>query len=158
LVADEKGESRYSRQELIDGWSQEKIKAGKALFVGIGALGSVVATSLAMQGVGQFLIVDPDTVEISNLNRQLLFTEKHIGKDKAEVAAKSLNVVNPEINIKQIIGRIEEVPDRVIQEYDVIIDSLDQFDPRRWVNSVAVNLNIPLVSGGIYGFFGNIQV
>ena len=158
MVPDEKGESRYSRQELIDGWSQDKIKEGRVLFVGMGALGSVVATVLAMQGVGHFLIVDPDTVEISNLNRQLLFTEKDIGKDKAEVAARFLNVINPEIQIKHIVGRIEKVPDQIIREYDIIVDSLDQFDPRRWINSVAVNLNIPLVSGGIYGYFGNIQV
>jgi len=149
---------RYSRQKLIQGWDQEKIRAGKVLIVGVGALGSIVAVALAMQGVGRILIVDPDTVELSNLSRQLLFKDTDVGRPKAEAGSEAIRAINSQVDVQYFAGRIEDVPDRTIRDYDVIVDSLDNFDVRRWINSVAVNLGVPLVSGGLFGFYGNVQV
>ncbi len=109
-------------------------------------------------GVGEIHLVDMDTIEVSNLNRQLLFYEKDVGQPKAKIAARALKMINPDINIISHVGRLEDLPIRIYKNCHVIIDGLDDFEPRRWLNSVAIHQKIPLISGGIYGFMGNLQV
>lgn len=149
---------RYNRQTLIQGWDQEAIGRSHVIIAGAGALGCAAGVSLAMAGVGRISIVDLDTIEISNLARQLLFREDSIGMPKAEVAAKALREINPEIRVDGLQKRIQEVPTSVFKSSNVILDGLDDFDARRWCNSVSISYSIPLVSGGIFGFLGNLQV
>ncbi len=151
-------EGRYHRQELLEGWNQEKLNQSTVLLAGVGALGSMVAVSLALMGVGKIILVDMDTIELSNLNRQLLFTEKDIGEFKAKVAAEKLREMNPNIYIVDRNESLISVPHKYYEESDVIVDGLDTFEARRWLNSVSVSLNKPLVHGGMYGWYGNIQV
>ncbi len=118
----------------------------------------MVAVFLALMGVGKLILVDMDTVELSNLNRQLLFTEKDIDEYKARVAAEKLREINPNVYVIDRNESLVNVPRRYFEESDVIVDGLDNFEARRWLNSVCVGLNKPLVHGGMYGWYGNVQV
>ncbi len=149
---------RYDRQTLIENWDQEKIRDGKVIIVGMGALGSVAAVSLAMAGVGELILVDFDTIEISNLNRQLLFRMEDIGKSKVEVAARELLKINSDLKVTALNMKIQVVPTSDLETAEVIVEGLDTFVDRRWVNSFIVEHNIPLISGGMFGFLGNLQV
>ncbi|MBS7287825.1 MAG: ThiF family adenylyltransferase [Candidatus Freyarchaeota archaeon] len=152
------GEGRYHRQQLVDRWDQEKVRRARVFIAGVGALGSVAALNLAMMGVGELVLVDYDTVEVSNLNRQLLYREGDVGRNKAEAAREFLLEVNPEVTVKVFPNNITEVPRGEYERCNVIIDGLDTFEARRWLNSLAVDLRKPLVHGGIYGWWGNVQV
>lgn len=154
----EKVEGRYNRQEMLEGWNQEKLKGSVVLLAGVGALGSMVSVFLALAGVGKLILVDMDTVEVSNLNRQLLFTENDVGEFKAEVAAKKVKEINPNIQVIDRNESIINVPRSYYEESNVVVDGLDSFEARRWLNSLCVSLNKPLVHGGMYGWWGNIQV
>ncbi|MHA2245572.1 MAG: HesA/MoeB/ThiF family protein [Candidatus Hodarchaeales archaeon] len=149
---------RYDRQLLIKNWDQKRIQQSTVTLVGLGALGSVAAASLAMAGVGTLILVDLDTIEMSNLNRQLFFRAADIGRPKVKICAQVLNEINPVINVIALYMPIENTPRPTLESSNVILDGLDTFQTRRWVNSFAVNANIPLVSGGMYSFLGNIQV
>ena len=94
-----KTEGRYHRQELLKEWNQELIRNSTVLVVGIGALGSVIALDLALMGIGKLTLIDNDTVELSNLNRQILFREEDIGKPKVEAAKEFLKELNPEVKV-----------------------------------------------------------
>nr|MDO8076633.1 ThiF family adenylyltransferase [Candidatus Freyarchaeota archaeon] len=143
---------------MLEGWNQEKLSQSTVLIAGVGALGSMVAVFLALMGVGKLILVDMDTVELSNLNRQLLFTEKDIDEYKARVAAEKLREINPNVYVIDRNESLVNVPRRYFEESDVIVDGLDNFEARRWLNSVCVGLNKPLVHGGMYGWYGNVQV
>ncbi|MFQ5976669.1 MAG: ThiF family adenylyltransferase [Candidatus Heimdallarchaeota archaeon] len=149
---------RYSRQYLVDGWNQAKLSRARVMIVGAGALGCVVGPGLAMAGVGELIVVDMDTVEISNLSRQLLFRDYHLGGSKAAHAAAMLQSMNPDIVVRAIDSRIQDVPRKEFRNLTVLVDSLDNFDTRRWLNGLAIGEKIPLVSGGMFGFWGNLQV
>lgn len=149
---------RYNRQLLIENWDQEKLLESTVTIVGLGALGTVAAASLAMAGVGTLILVDFDTIEMSNLNRQLFFRPTDVGKPKVDISALILHEMNPEIHISKLNMPIEKAPRQTLETSTVILDGLDTFQTRRWINSFAVGSNIPLVSGGIYSFLGNLQV
>ncbi len=149
---------RYNRQLLIKHWDQNKIQQSTVTLIGLGALGGVAAASLAMAGVGTLILVDLDTIELSNLNRQLFFRATDIGKPKVKVCAQVLRELNPEIDVNELFMPIENAPRHVLETSTVILDGLDTFQARRWVNSFAVGANIPLVSGGMFSFLGNLQV
>jgi len=151
-------EERYSRQQLIPGWDQTKLEKSTVILVGVGAIGSYVATILVSSGIGKLIIIEFDTVEVSNLNRQLLYQDKDVGKPKAEIAAKKLKTINPEIDIDFINKKMEDVPASIYEEADVIIGCLDTFIGRRWINSMAVRVEKPLILGGMFAFLGDVQV
>jgi len=151
-------EERYSRQMLIPGWKQEKLTNSTVVLVGAGAIGSYVATILVSSGIGKLIIIDFDTIEFSNLNRQLLFRDHDLGKSKSEVAAERLRDLNPDCEIEFIHKKMEEVSVSIYEEADVIISCLDTFVGRRWINSMAVRVESPLVMGGMFAFLGNVQV
>ncbi|MEA2070707.1 MAG: ThiF family adenylyltransferase [Asgard group archaeon] len=148
---------RYDRQMRIDGWDQEKLQKASVLVAGIGALGSFVATNLTLSGVGTIYLVDMDTVEISNLNRQFLFRKHDVRKYKSEVAAKQLAKMNPDVEIVSLPMKIENVNRTYYKKCDVIVAGLDTFPARRWLNSLAVHLEKPFITGGMYGFMGDVQ-
>ncbi len=151
-------DERYSRQTLIPGWDQDKLTKSTIVLVGIGAIGSYVATILVSSGIGKLIIIDFDTIEISNLNRQLLFRDKDVGKSKSQIAAENLKPLNPKCEIEFIHEKMEDVSSAIYEEADVIIACLDTFIGRRWINSMAVRVKAPLVMGGMFAFLGNVQV
>ncbi|OLS25722.1 MAG: Molybdopterin-synthase adenylyltransferase [Candidatus Heimdallarchaeota archaeon LC_2] len=150
-------ESRYHRQSLIPDWDQQKLKNAKVIILGIGALGSYVATNLTLAGVGSLILVDFDTIETSNLNRQLLFVNDDVGKNKAEIAAQKLKKLNEDIDIIPFGKSMEELPNSLISGTSLLLSCLDTFPGRRWANSLAIREKVPMITGGMYAFIGQIQ-
>ena len=149
---------RYQRQLLVDGWNQESLKSARVLIVGVGGLGGVNATYLAAAGVGHLRICDSDRVELSNLNRQILFTTEDIGKPKAALSAKRLSAQNPEIKIESISDKLTEKNGAELASgCDLIIDGLDNHPDRLILNRVSYDLNIPYVYGAIYEWQGQVS-
>ncbi|UCE72812.1 MAG: ThiF family adenylyltransferase, partial [Methanomassiliicoccales archaeon] len=128
------------------------------LIVGIGALGCEIAKNLALVGVGNLTLVDMDTIEISNLSRQMLFSEEDKGKPKVEVAKKKLEGLNPDVNITAYAKKFQELPMSVLKNSHVIAGGLDSFKARFALNRLAYELGIPYVDGAATGFKGNVQV
>lgn len=151
-------DQRYVRQLQIEDWDQDKLQESTVTVIGLGALGTVAAASLAMAGVGTLILVDFDTIEMSNLNRQLLFRPEDIGYPKVDICGEVLHNINSEINLKLFNKHIEQISHHDLDQSTVILDGLDTFQTRRWVNSFCAAKKIPLVSGGMYSFLGNIQV
>jgi len=149
---------RYLRQTIIPGWNQEKLFSSTAIIVGVGAIGSYVSVLLGASGIGKLVLIDFDTIEVSNLNRQLLFRDEDIGKSKVEIAAKRLKEINPELELTYFNNKMEKVPISVYKKADIIIGCLDTFIGRRWINSLAVRLKKPLILGGMFAFLGDVQV
>ncbi|MFX0134877.1 MAG: ThiF family adenylyltransferase [Candidatus Hodarchaeota archaeon] len=151
-------ESRYDRQILLKEWNQEKIRNAKVFIAGMGALGCVVALDLVLMGIGKLNICDFDTIEKSNLSRQMLFQESDINMPKSTVAKKRLIELNPEVEIISFNKKIQGISPKIYEECDVIVDGLDTFEARRWLNSISIDKKKPLVHGGMYGWLGNMQV
>ncbi len=148
---------RYARQLLLAEWNQEKLAKSTVLVAGIGALGSIVALDLALTGIGKIVIVDFDTIELSNLSRQFLYSEKDVGEPKAIVAGQRLREANPDVQILSLNCPIQEVRMTIWKEADLIIDGLDTFEARRWLNSLCIYKDKSLIHGGMYGWWGNVQ-
>lgn len=151
---------RYSRQRLfapIGDAGQRQIEQSRVLIVGCGALGSVIASTLARAGVGFLRIVDRDFVDLSNLQRQMLYTERDVQEQlpKAIAAADHLRQVNSSIEIEPIVA---DVDDRNIRSLasgiDVIADGTDNFETRFLMNDLAIHDRIPWVYGGCLGAEG----
>lgn len=153
---------RYSRQILlpdVGGKGQEKLLAAKVLIIGIGGLGSPVASYLAGAGVGTLGIVDSDTVELSNLHRQMIYSSDDIGKKKAIAAQARLGRVNPDIHIVPYALRLSaENIMEVIKEYDIVVDGSDNFPTRYLVNDACVIAKKVLVFGAFFRFEGQAMV
>jgi adenylyltransferase/sulfurtransferase len=148
---------RYQRQLLVDGWDQERLKRARIVIVGVGGLGGVSATYLAAAGVGHLRIVDSDNVELSNLNRQILFTTEDIGKPKAETAVKRLSAQNPEIKINAISDKLTvNNANELASGCDLIIDGLDNHADRLILNRASFNLKIPFIYGAINEWQGQL--
>ncbi|MEM4590241.1 MAG: ThiF family adenylyltransferase [Nitrososphaerota archaeon] len=149
---------RYDRQLRIEGWEQDLLYSTTAFIAGAGAIGCEVAKNLAMMGIGRLILVDYDYVELSNLSRQLLFRDADIGRGKAEVAAERLREINPQVKVDHHNSDIRDLEEDIYRDVDIVLSCLDNWASRRWLNSVAVSLNKPLIDGGINGFYGNVQV
>lgn len=149
---------RYARQLLLADWDQEKLANSTVLVAGIGALGSIVALDLVLTGVGKVIIVDFDTIELSNLSRQFLFKDEDVGKSKVIVAGQRLRNANPDVQVLALNSSIQKVRSAIWDETNLIIDGLDTFEARRWLNSLCVHKDKPLIHGGMYGWWGNVQM
>ena len=153
---------RYDRQMIlpeIGEEGQQKLKNAKVLIVGVGGLGSPIALYLAGAGVGCLGLVDDDQVSISNLQRQVLYTEQELGKSKAICAAERLLALNSEIQVKAYPTRLtEDNACELIQEYDIIVDGCDNFATRYLINDVCLQCGKPYVYGAICGFEGQVSV
>jgi Dinucleotide-utilizing enzymes involved in molybdopterin and thiamine biosynthesis family 2 len=153
---------RYNRQILlpelgIEG--QQKLKAAKVLVIGAGGLGSPVLLYLAAAGIGTIGVVDHDTVDESNLHRQILFNTTDIGKSKADTSVNKLQLLNPHVNLVSYPFKIElDNANSLIQDYDLVVDGSDNFPTRYLVNDTCVALNKPLVFGSIFKFEGQVSV
>lgn len=141
----------------IDG--QEKIKAAKVLVLGAGGLGSPALLYLATAGVGNIGIVDFDTVSISNLHRQILYTFADLGKPKSAMAKKRLETINPFINIKSYNVKItaENIND-LIEEYDIILDAPDNFETRYIIEKACTQKNKIIIHASVSRFQGQVTV
>lgn len=153
---------RYQRQILLKEFgetAQQKLQEAAVLVIGAGGLGCPALQYLTAAGVGTIGIVDFDSVELSNLHRQILFTVNDIGKPKAEVAAQKLQLVNPGI-------KIDVYPEKlgnknawdIISPYQLVIDGSDNFVTRYLVNDACVLLNKPLIYGAVLKFEGQVAV
>jgi len=144
---------RYKRQLTIPGFGEEgqgKLKSSYVVIVGIGGLGCASATYLTAAGVGCISIVDFDTVELSDLNRQILYREGDIGKKKVVVAQRRLSKLNPAVEITPVFARItEENISSIIDGAQIVVDGLDNLSSRLVVNSACVRHNIPYIYGGV---------
>lgn len=153
---------RYSRHILLPqiGYEgQDKLVNSHALIVGAGGLGSPVALYLAAGGVGQLSICDFDTVDLTNLQRQIIHTTQSVGINKALSAQQTLQSLNPEITINTICEKSSEpVFEQLITTADVVIDCSDNFATRYTLNRLCVKLRKPLVSGAAIGFEGQVTV
>ncbi len=144
---------RYNRQLIIPDFGEEgqkKLKDSHVVIVGVGGLGCVSATYLTAAGVGHITIVDFDTVELSNLNRQILYWEDEIGEKKVMVAQRKLSKLNPSVEITPIFAKItDENILSIIDRSQVVVDGLDNSATRLVVNSACVKQRIPYVYGGV---------
>ncbi len=152
-------EDRYSRFRVLDGIGESglrRIRKSNVTVVGIGGLGSVSARQLVSLGVGSVRIIDRDIVEISNLQRQLLYTAKDVGKPKVEVAMNRLHQVNSDVKVEVMAFSVTEATaDRVVEGMDVVVDGLDSFKPRYALNRACVRQKVPYVFAGALGGVGN---
>jgi len=153
---------RYSRQIMlpqIDIEGQQKLLAAKALIVGAGGLGSPAAIYLAAAGVGNITIYDNDTVDLSNLQRQITHHTDDIGTDKVISTRQTLNRLNPDIKIRTVKQRLEgEQLELEVTLADVVLDCSDNFSTRFAVNKACVKHQTPLVSGAAIRFEGQVTV
>jgi molybdopterin/thiamine biosynthesis adenylyltransferase len=153
---------RYSRQIMlpqVDVAGQEALLASRALIIGAGGLGSPAAMYLAAAGVGHIAIADPDTVEISNLQRQLLHSGNDLGGAKAMSARDTLEAINPDVLVTAIGARLTGEPLAAqVQQADVVLDCSDNFDTRFAVNTACVRHRTPLVSGAAVRMEGQLAV
>lgn len=157
---DEAGLARYARQMLyppIGAPGQRRLQQSRALVCGCGALGSVIANTLARAGVGKLRIVDRDFLELNNLQRQFLFDEADVqnGLPKAVAAAAKLRAINSQIEIEPVVADVQASNmESLCDEVDVILDGTDNFETRFLLNDAAVKLGIPWVYGGCIGAEG----
>ena len=144
---------RYNRQLRIPNFgetAQEKLKAARVVIAGVGGLGCASATYLTAAGVGHIAIVDFDVVELSNLNRQVLYWEEDIGEEKVLVARKKLSKLNPTVEIMPVRAEIrEENASSIISGADVVVDGLDKLEARLAINRACVRQKTPYVYGGV---------
>jgi sulfur-carrier protein adenylyltransferase/sulfurtransferase len=153
---------RYSRHVLIPEVGEEgqlKLLDSKVLLIGAGGLGSPAALYLAAAGVGTLGIIDADTVDTSNLQRQIVHTVDRVGTPKVDSAEIAIHGINPEVEVKKYDIRLtsENVLD-VITGYDVIVDGTDNFPTRYLLNDASLVAGIPVVHGSIYQFEGSVTV
>lgn len=152
---------RYARLEALEGIGAEgvsRLRDGKVLIVGCGALGSLAAMYLAASGVGRIAIADFDTVDISNLQRQLFFSEDMLGKKKADQLADRMKAINSEVDVKKIPRFItKSLAEEYFADYDFIIDGSDNPATKLMTASVCERLGKPYCIGGVNGFSGQVM-
>lgn len=153
---------RYSRHILLTELgpdAQERFAAAHALIVGMGGLGAPAAQFLAAAGVGTITICDADHVDLTNLQRQILYSTADIGTPKVDAAARRLAAVNPEVRITQVPQRVGAVElAALVGAADVVLDCCDNFATRHAVNAACVAAGKPLVSGAALRFDGQVAV
>ena len=153
---------RYSRHILLEEVGeegQERLLRAHALVIGAGGLGSPVALFLGTAGVGRITLVDHDTVDLTNLQRQLAHNMARLGEAKAESAGSAIGAINPEPQVRAVVARADAMLlDSLVKEADVVIDCCDNFATRHAVNAACVKHAKPLVSGAAIRFDGQISV
>lgn len=153
---------RYSRQIMLPAISiegQEKLRRSHGLIIGLGGLGSPVSMYLAAAGVGCLTLVDFDTVDLSNLQRQIVHTTERIGMPKVESARQSLAALNPDVEIRCIARRLAQYElTEQIRQADVVIDGSDNFATRFAVNRACFAAGTPLVAGAAIRWEGQVSV
>lgn len=153
---------RHARHILlkeIGGPGQKKLSEATALIIGMGGLGGPAALFLAAAGIKRLRLVDPDTVSLDNLQRQILFKTADVGRAKTDAASGALTALDPAIEIETIAAsaRSETLP-ALLNDVDLVLDGCDDFDTRFAVNAAAVTAGKPLISGAIGRWDGQLGV
>ena len=153
---------RYARHILLQDIGiegQERLLASHALVIGAGGLGSPVALYLGSAGVGRLTIVDHDTVDVTNLQRQIAHDLASVGQPKAESAKARIASLNPDVQVQAVTQRADAaLLDTLVPQADVVLDCTDNFATRHAVNAACVRHGKPLVSGAAIGFDGQVSV
>jgi molybdopterin/thiamine biosynthesis adenylyltransferase len=153
---------RYARHLVlreVGGPGQQALKAARVLVVGAGGLGAPAALYLAAAGVGTLGLVDPDTVDLSNLQRQVIYAMGDIGRPKTEASAAHLAALNPNVAVEAHPVRLDDANARaLVARYDLVLDGTDDFATRFAVNAACVAKGRPLVSGAIGRWTGQVGV
>ena len=153
---------RYARHLVlaeIGGPGQQALKAASVLVVGCGGVGGPAALYLAAAGVGRIGLIDPDTVALSNLQRQIQFTAADIGAGKAEAAGQGLRALNPHVAVTAWPEAIDATNvDALVADHDLVLDGTDDFAVRHLVNRACIGAGKPLVSGAIGRWAGQVSV
>ena len=153
---------RYSRHILLQELgpdAQLRFSRAHALLVGMGGLGAPAAQFLAAAGIGTLTLCDADRVDLTNLQRQILYATADIGELKVDAAARRLNAVNPEIRVERIAARVDAAAlAPLVAAADVVLDCSDNFATRHAINAACVRAGKPLVSGAAIRFDGQIAV
>ncbi|MFZ3126571.1 MAG: molybdopterin-synthase adenylyltransferase MoeB [Rhodoferax sp.] len=153
---------RYSRHILLDELGiegQQRILQARALIIGLGGLGSPAALYLATAGVGHLTLVDHDTVDLTNLQRQIIHTEARVGQPKVESARQALLAINPSLHITTLAARADAGQlATLVAGVDVVLDCSDNFATRQALNAACVRHRVPLVSGAAIRFDGQLAV
>ena len=154
--------NRYARHIVlreVGGTGQRALKDASVLVVGAGGLGSPVLQYLAAAGVGTIGVIDDDSVENANLQRQVIHQDADIGLPKAFSAKQAMEAQNPFVTVRPYHRRLtEEIADDLLADYDLVIDGTDNFDTRYLVNAAAVRAGKPLVSGALSQWEGQVSV
>ena len=147
---------RYAHQIIIKNIGlegQKKLLASKVFILGIGGLGSPISMYLAAAGIGNLGIADFDKIELSNLQRQILFDQKNINKSKVEVAKKKLLLINSKLKIDVYKDKITKKNiDKIIRKYDVVVDGSDNFKTKYLINDCCIKNKKTLVTAALRGF------
>lgn len=153
-------EARYNRQILVD-WvgekGQEAIRKARIALVGVGALGCAIADQIVRGGVGYLRLIDPDTPEISNLQRQVLIDEEDVKNrtPKALAAAAKLNRANSEVVVEPLVTRMDSKNAKaLLSDVDLVLDGTDNFAARYLINGACIELGVPWIFGGVLGASG----
>ena len=153
---------RYARHLVlpqIGEAGQEKLLRSRVLIVGLGGLGSPVATYLAASGVGHLVLVDYDTIDLSNLQRQPIHTTGSVGRDKVSSAADTIKAINPDIEITTINQNLDDdALTGQIKLADAVVDCTDNFTTRFTLNRICVEQKTPLISGAVIRMEGQVTV
>lgn len=153
---------RYSRHLLLDDWSEEaqdRLLQSHALVIGAGGLGAPALMYLASAGVGRITVVDPDVVDVTNLQRQIIHTTPRVGQTKVESAAQAIAQLNPQVQVRPIAEAADEALLHTwVPQADVVLDCTDRFAIRQLINRVSHQHRVPLVSASAVRFDGQISV
>lgn len=153
---------RYSRHILLEEIGiegQQRILDGHALVIGAGGLGSPVALYLGSAGVGRLTVVDHDTVDVTNLQRQVAHTLDRVGLPKVDSIVQAVAAINPEVRVTPVAARADAaLLDTLVAQADVVLDCCDNFATRHLINAACVKHRKPLVSGAAIRFDGQITV
>lgn len=151
---------RYARQMLLPELGEEgqlRLKQAHLLIIGMGGLGCPAAMYLAAAGIGSLVVADFDTVERSNLHRQVLYQDQHIGCNKAQQAAINLHAMAPDVSYQVVTEKVTaENICSLLSDVDLVLDCTDNLQSRLLVNQACVNLSCPLISGAAIGFQGQL--
>lgn len=153
---------RYSRHILLDDVGiegQQRLVDSHVLVVGAGGLGSPVALYLAASGVGHITIADHDTVDLTNLQRQIAHTTARVGHPKVESASQAMLALNPEVRVTALATKLDAAQlDGLVPTVQVVVDCCDNFETRQAVNAACVTHKVPLVSGAAIRMDGQLAV
>lgn len=153
---------RYSRHLLLDEWSeevQERLIASHALVIGAGGLGAPALMYLASAGVGRITVIDHDTVDLTNLQRQIAHTTGRVGLPKVESARQALSQLNPGVAVHTVAQAADEALLATwVPQADVVLDCTDRFDTRHLINRACRDAGVPLVAAAAIRFDGQISV
>ncbi len=159
MAVDVNRHARHILLKELGGPGQARLSRARALVIGAGGLGCPAAIYLAAAGIGAIRIVDPDTVSLDNLQRQILFRTEDVGRPKADRAAEAIAALDPAVTVEAVTGRAGAgTLAELVSGCDVILDGCDDFETRFAVNDAAIAARVPLVSGAVGRWDGQVAV